>query len=63
MQMPVRCILKTMTDSEVSLSIHKTSFGCFKMAKNLVVCTITANVRLFLGMILFDRMRTGISKT
>ena len=39
--MQVRCILKNMTDLEVSLSICTTSYGCFKQ----VVCTVTANVR------------------
>ena len=39
---PVRCILKTMTDSEVSLSICTTSYGCFKIAVNQVGCTVTA---------------------
>ena len=34
--------LKTMTDSEVSLSICTTSYGCFKIAKNQAVCTVTA---------------------
>ena len=54
---PVTCILKTMPDSEVSLSIFTTSYGCFKIAKNQAVCTVTANVRLFLYNSLWGEQR------
>ena len=46
-------VVISISDSEVSLSICTTSYGCSKIAENQVVRTITANVRLFLCMMLF----------